>query len=469
MPAVAKKKESKTETKREIVYPEIEVKLLHGEKAITMETAKQLLGWISETDWAIASQKEAEVKGGANGEVYKFATSKNAPKFQLKDENGELVGCVSNDHNRPFDRTWAMSLAQDVLNKRYRLNGETMIFDEYGITKSGQHRLIAEIFACQIWEKNPKKFKLWAEMPTIESVVVVGIPADAETTMTLDNVKPRTIGDVVYTSDHFSGMGSIEREECARMVGVALDFLWKRLDLIPKSKEGLGGKRAYQTHSTSLDFLDRHKRIEACIKHLFTENAKPKRAISSLGLSPGMMSAVCYLMASSKTESGYHHMANPSEKKMDFSLMDRAQDFFVELVGTPEMKPVREKIGSLVSDPETLGGRSEEKLTIIEIAWQLYLKKKYATTADLKLEYSTNRNGIKQLVTPNSFGGIDLGWKPKEEQKRAEDEKVDDDEPKESEVSEIEAAKEEMSKVPGKKRGEKKKPEETPVQEPAAV
>jgi hypothetical protein len=109
-PTSAKPKgRKKAAVERPVKYPTrtAEVRLVETGNPIDATLAKELLGWEELDD--------------------------SADNYLLTDEDGKKIQCVNNAHNRPFNETWARTLAQDILNGHWRDNGEAIV-----IGKSGQ-------------------------------------------------------------------------------------------------------------------------------------------------------------------------------------------------------------------------------------------------------------------------------------------------------------------------------------------
>lgn len=403
---------------RPILYPEVTCQLCDssagGVGPITVALAKELLGWESEKEYKARMVKE---NPGLKEESVKYDEA-----FLLKDEEAQKVRCWHNTENRPFDDSWARSLAQDILRFHFAgpltlpgetVNGETITISRTGQVKSGQHRLIGLVLASQIWWKRRADYPQWEDFPVLETILITGISDDKKVAMTVDNVKPRSEADVFYTSGLFDKLLPGERKECSRMMQVAVDMLWDRT-----------ATKGYKTHSEVVNFVERHKRLIKLVKHLFDENSgKDGRKITNLKLSAGQCAALCYLMAASASDGdGYHRGVPPSEKLADFSRAEMANDFFVNLakIKTEIFKPIRDALGSIMDEDTGMGGTSAEKMAILSKAWATFVNGQGAvdciTTEDLALNYHTDEDGIKKLLDGSDFGGIDKGKYPKESQ-----------------------------------------------------
>ena len=58
--------------------------------------------------------------------------------------------------------------------------------------------------------------------PVLETIVITGISEDALVTMTVDNCKPRSATDVLYTSALFRNLPVAQRAEYSRMTAAAI-------------------------------------------------------------------------------------------------------------------------------------------------------------------------------------------------------------------------------------------------------
>lgn len=423
-------------TPRTIAHPEIDVKLFLAEEGnlITADYAKELLGWRVTTE---------------RGEA------------QFEDMAGDMIVCDHNLHNRPFDRKTALSYAQDQLNRHWAdsrntkpddtepmtLNGETIIIDRYGDVDSGQHRLIGLVFATQLWEglgALGKKQKahwrgLWPEAPSMEGIVVFGVSSNPRVKRTLDNVRPRDLGDVLYTSGIAVDKKPAERERLTRTLAYALRYLWYRV------WGNLDSFNPAHTHSQMLDLLERHGgdtgRLVQAVKHITDEDVMPKdregrpipnaRRKLSRYVPPGTASALLYLMGCSKSSSDdYRNADPPNDSVLNWDTWGRALEFWTELAKCTAQgfKEIRAAFNGLV-DPETGegGGTPAERQAILAKAWTCWVSndkilEKDVTLGDELYQIHKDAEGnvlSKHLVVHPPFGGID-GGEPEEREEPGE-------------------------------------------------
>lgn len=384
---------------REILYPKVIVEICCGDNALTAAKAKKLLGWETEQEYITRTGE----KTGYGKE------------FMFEDIEGNKVQCWNNSTNRPFNEPWCRQLCQDILNRNWEFNLETIVISKTGLVTSGQHRMIGVVFASQLWASDKQKhhwLEIWDKEPTIETLIAFGGSEEQKVLSTVDNVRPRSLSDVFYTSELFNTLKSTERNECSRMLDTAVDLLWKRVGAVGNS----GGFDKYQSHSASMLFVERHKKILDMVKHIFEENSQ--RALSVLKLSPGQCSAMAYLMGASSTDIDIYRNADPPcEEHITWDNWEKSQAFWVELAsGIREPgslpKEVADAFALLCVGEST--GTATEKISILCLAWEQYVQDQ-AVSGMLDLEYHDKEDGTRVLGKVYSAGGIDLGNAPPKE------------------------------------------------------
>lgn len=417
-------KQTETEAEREVRYPNVGDKLYLGETALTDEEAKRtLLNWETEKDY-IARQSARLDEEKRKGLDLRFDPDDVNYPPPFVDINGDRVRCWASCRNRPFKMSHALKLCQVILNRQWRFNGETVIVGRYGEVLSGQHRLIALVLACQKWAKDDEEGahwrKLWPSKPTIETLVVFGVPEDDETVGTLDNTMPRDENDVFYTSSYFRDLKPRERQECSRYQAKAVRFLWKRLGFADEKRNEY---QHYLTNMAAVNFVDRHKSLMKCVRHLFDVNKD--RGVSALHLSAGECTGALYLMATGGSTQTAYYLAKggPSEKALvwDDGLFAKGQQFFASLSKCGPEDPVRKALGDLLDADDPVGGRATEKMCVLAKAWARYaagepvflsadepLARRREVEAALKVQ-SAVVDGQRRLVEWPDFGGADLG------------------------------------------------------------
>lgn len=366
---------------REVIYEDIEVRVYRGETALNEQDAKNLLLWEEEREG---------VKFGAN--------------YLLTDNDGKKIRCYNNISNRPFYTQIARTWESEVLNKRWRLNGETMIIGKTGINISCQHRLIGFILACQEWRKNREKWAMWDEEPTMDCIVVFGVEETDDVINTVDTGKIRTLTDVIFRSELIRDYKEADRKTLANIISFAIKTVADRTGAWVNA---FGPKR---THSEMLNFLDRHsKLLEAC-KHIF-EELSPE---ATCFVTPGTAAGLLYLMGASTTDpAAYVLRDTPTESSLDMGNWEKACDFWVQVIHR-KFPALVARMGQFTQDSqadgetETSGGTRAELIAVIVKAWRQFIAGKKVTEDDLKLSYHVE-DGIKILTECPTVGGVDQG------------------------------------------------------------
>jgi hypothetical protein len=404
-PAPAKPKgRKKAAVERPVKYPTrtAEVRLVETGNPIDAALAKNLLGWEELDD--------------------------SADNYLLVDENGKKVQCVNNAHNRPFNETWARTLAQDILNGHWRDNGEAIVIGKSGQVLSAQHRLVGLVLADQLWRgKNAPHWKSKSSTPpVIESTLSLGVSEEPATIRTLDNVRPRTLSDVLYTEENvFGRLSAANRKEAIRNLDYAIRFLWNRTG---QGNPSYGSFTSYRTHSESLDFFHRHPHLAQIVEHITSINERPKAKdengkvvtgpapITQVAGSAGVAAGIEYLASCSASDedqvAAYHQAEPPAEKKgkkdlLDWSLLEKALAFFEEL---PHVEQVREVMIDLLPAMEgDLKVSQAVKAAVIVKAWEHYKDDRSFSAEDITPETVVDGFGNRILAESPTLGGIDDG------------------------------------------------------------
>lgn len=395
-PKTKKPKPSKAPAdNREVLHPALDVEICSGAAAIGEERAKQILGW--------------EVLPSRDGALF-------------TDVDGSWIRCTNNLQNRPFTESWARQLAQDMLNGNWAPdgpNGENIVIGRYGSVISGQHRLIGLVLANQIARKQELKYKrIWPAGVFIDSLVVFGVSESERNIRTIDNVKPRTLADVLMTGPYFGELKGSDRRAVCRMMDYAIRQLWGRT--------GVEDAHAvYRTHSESINFLARHDRLKRAVKHIFEEN---KEGAIAKYLSPGYASALLYLMGTSGSDgNAYRNLDVREESGLSFDFWDKAETFWTLLAGeSPEFKDLRyarrpqlgtakgeEYTGYCFAEGED-SGSVHERMGVLAKAWNVFVQGKKIQIDDRPLKYRMEYDDGDNLLSfflleyPD-VEGIDLG------------------------------------------------------------
>jgi hypothetical protein len=415
MPKPKNKPQETAPAQREVLFPEVVTFECWGAHPITVEHAKDILGWEEES------------------EGVKF---KN--KFTLLDRNKKKIRLTHNVTNRPLYMSNVESLVQEILNRRWKLNGEPIIRGRTGLVLNGQHCLVALILAEQDRTSEAEKY-LWEEKwdgpVTMEKLVVCGIEETDEVVNTMDTCKPRSLADVIYRSEYFGRMDSESRKTASKMTDNAIRLLWLRTGA---DKNAWAPKR---THSEALDFIRRHPKLLKAISFIMRENKpdKPSEATPVQGadgkktagtnkpkigqwVNPGFAAAMMYLMAhsdSSGDRNGKGQLIDyadaeggPNEKVLDSGRWTQAEDFWTKMAKQDRaFHEVRMALSGL-NDPHTgAKGPLHLHLAVLCLAWYHFKEGHKIKAEDLSLDHCFDEDpstGEKTFKRPPSVGGIDL-------------------------------------------------------------
>ena len=375
----AKAKSAKDQASgREVQHGKPTAKLCCGNDAITANQARDLLGWEVETE---------QVKFGNN--------------YFIKDSAGTKIRCYNNVTNRPIYSQVYLTLKQEHLRKRWRLNGEPIIVGCTGLILNGQHQLVSLILAAQEWKDHRDRWSDWPQEPTMEKVVIFGVPETDDVVNTMDTCKPRSLSDVLYRSQFFANTTAGDRRKLSRVCDYAIRLLWHRTGA---NTNAFAPRR---THAESLDFLTQHPKLLECVKHIHEEDDGPSRKITKY-ISPGYASGLLYLMGCNTTDPAQYIVADSTnEQNLDWAQWNGACDFWVMLAsGADELRPVRTALGKILDDG---GGSVAERCALIVKAWMLYATNKPVTDELITLTYHIDGDDVRTLAECPTVGGIDIG------------------------------------------------------------
>lgn len=363
--------------KKNVIYSVVEVRLHQSKEALSVDDAKQILGWETEPE-------------GEKWESWAF-----------RDLEGKKVRLLNNPTNRPFRMGLAKRYSSEILRGKWAMNGETVIVDRLGHVQSGQHRLAALVLAEQERKKNPEYWRTeysWRGPVKMETLVVYGISEKPEVVDTLDIGQKRSLGDVIFRNQDFGDLGERDQKKVSNMLAGATRLAWLRC----------GGLRVSDApaflHSEALDFVEDHEGLHQAVLFVFNEEGGAGvdgRKISSF-ISLGYASALAYLMAAAKTD---------PEGEVDMSLLDKAQEFwtlFASGAGLEKGNPIL-VLRNLLPKIDASGamGRDEVVSSVIK-AWNLWIDGKKATTKDVRVKKTKNEAGKMILGEEPRIGGLDI-------------------------------------------------------------
>ena len=378
MPAVKPKTTKPTQTE-ETIYPEVSVQICKGDSAITVQQAKDLLGW------------EEETQAIKFGEDYLFV-----------DENKRKIRCFNNTKNRPLNEEWCRTLAQDILNRKWKFNCETIIIGNRGQIISGQHRLIALVLANQLWLKSDNDHhwrQTWDVEPSFESLVAFGAEESEEFTQTIDNVRTRTLADTLYTSDLFKTWKPRDKKVVVRVADQSVRLAWDRT--------GMANSRYASriTNTEACEFLHRHLRLLDAVKHVYTEDIKGSiQKCLTLGNAAAMM----FLMAASEDDrEAYESNTPPDESTLELKRWDDAKRYWIGFSIGRAFEELKRML--LMTNDEGDRISIDERLALVTYSWEMFLTKKPFGMDALSSSMQYEGESVSRKLTEiPSLGGIDV-------------------------------------------------------------
>ena len=462
------------ENGRKIVYPEVSASV----ETLDADAWKEIFGWEAEKDFI---ERETQ---GMSPEVAKNAKVEFGDFYDFKDYYGEKIRLANNHQNRPMDETWIKELARQQLSGIWQLNGEAVVIGETGLLLSGQHRGLGYLTAWQMLnydgEDDQKKAdaaryqEQWPNGLTMTTVVTRGVKESSLVTRTLDNVKPRSLKDVLFAdTDLFKDFTKDQREEVCRIAEYGIRTVRDRTG---DDKDAFALGRAQGEH---LDFFTRHPRLGKAVKFVVAEMGKKDaegkkpnaKMMRDLSIGAGSAAGLMFLMGSGGSDwNRWSGADNPSDRFLTFDYTDaegnvvkdgmweKAREFWTKLMD-PKDKTfdlARKEIKGMDNPNTGQKGPVKAKLAVVVNAWNQWFDGGKMTPGNLAPEYKevqVGENLVQKLVIP-SCGGIDLGdakayfnaIEEKEEEERKAQEEAEggeggDDEVSPEEVAEVEAAK----------------------------
>lgn len=440
MPKVAKSEEVVYPNVRTVVYcDESRPKEATGVEynpPMDSELAKQLLGWT------------VEEEGVKFGDDYLF-----------KDHTGRKVRLTNNTHNREIDMQWVKELVQNHLRKQFAFNGESIIIGRNGSILSAQHRLVSLVLAEQQRDATADQGTwdhTWGKSPvTMETVAVFGIDESPETVRTIDNVKPKSLSDILYADPELFATNKTLTNADRSVLTKMLESAVKKVRY--RTHADKDAYRPRRTHAEEVTFLEIHKKIKDAVKHIWGENkaieekeeipttdkdgnpttktvVKRTIPLATLKINPGSAAGLLYLMAASgdttdgdKYRNLYHvGDADKAMRQVKFDRWDAACQFWSLIcdVATTPLPELRYAFAALNKASGEAGGSTAERESLIIKAWNAWIRDEELNSDNLRLEYTDeDKHGNKSLKNAPDLGGIDMGIPVKE----VKSEKVEDE------------------------------------------
>ena len=328
--------------KKEIVYPIPKAELYHGDSPLTIAAAKELIGWAEEPegeDWG-----EIYVK-----EIHKLL--------------GIKVRLINNTSNRILVTGALRKYLQDILQRCWRFNMDSIVIGKYGQIMSGQHRLLALILAEYTRLKDIEHWKkTQPDELTMECLIGFGVEETDDVFRTLNVGATATVADTLFRSQMMSSVTFVDRKGIAKIMERSVNVLWERL----------GYKRdqwaPVQTTSESYMFIEDHPSLLECAIHIHALSLGD--GFSSLKIPTGTATALMYLQSVGNSDAEAYHLARfkgkASEKLLNLDAHQSAADFWTGITaGTGEYANVQ---GAL-SNYQDAGCSTDVMVATVINAW----------------------------------------------------------------------------------------------------
>ncbi len=193
------------------------------------------------------------------------------------------------------------------------------------------------------------------------------------------------------------------------MLEQAIKCAWVRTGV---NKDGYA---PLQTNAEIVDWYERHPKLADCVTHIFESYSSGPGHASRMGAGPA--ATLMYLMGCSATDSKKvaKYREKPSDKALDWSLFDKAHDFWTELCRPddkiePGFAELRDYLNTLADPDNLLGGLYERKLAVTK-AWNLYRNGDPVSQDGFTLSVTTGTdahgNEVRELNEHPDLGGID--------------------------------------------------------------
>jgi hypothetical protein len=389
-----------------IVYDKLKVVLRDKDSKdgpVSAEEMKEILGW--------------EVEGDKD-----FGTD-----YKLRNLAGEKVRLNKCPTNRPFRLALAKRYMNEMIRKKWRVNGETIVVDRMDFVQSGQHRGVGLILAEESRQKNVEKFREhfgWRTAVNAEFLLVCGISEKAETVDTLDLGQKRSLGDVFYRRQEFEDVKDKDQKRLANILAGATRLAWLRAGGMTVSDA------KHFPHSEALDFRESHPRLLEAVQFVYTanggtgEDGNKIATFISLGFAAGLM----YLMGTAQTDALKWEESGRSEEKLNYKLWSKAEEFWQTLASGADLKdtdPILVATKMLAKMSARGADDRDEKCAIAINAWNLWVEgKKCKGAVELKPKKAKNDLGKMVIVEMPRIGGLDIDREPEEPEAPAEEAKT---------------------------------------------
>lgn len=377
---------------RDVVYPEVGSQVVR----LTPSMAKELLGYTEETETEKLKDDDVHCSIGKT-----------------------RIHCANvAKHQRVFYDF--KSIAGDILQGQFFLNGEVLSHGKHGWFINGKTRAMALILAQSMYDENPQRYPYWStlfakeevsdEQLFIDVILITGVEESQKVIQTIDTGRPRSFADSLFSSGVFAGEKippKLIMKYCKVLEG-AVRFVWMR-----------GGEYAYAmnpviSHSDASEFLERHPGLVSAVRSVLDENEpaedgeKPRLA-SVLGL--GQLAGLIYMMSIEADEpklEKYWTADWPAEKLVGLDRVETAEQFLTLLAGRDKLTvEIQKAIAEASTDTNA---NVAERTAIVINGFNAFVTNGKCTPAKVRADVEIDENGNRVVVNhPVIVGSIDKG------------------------------------------------------------
>lgn len=377
---------------------EIKVTVYQGDNELTVEKAKEIIGWQVAGDGQPADWdgKDATFRVKLPGD------KKTTPVklINSRDNRPIRMALVGRYKNKMLSGQWA---GLSNCKKYSTCNGESMGVDENNQATSMQHRLVAFILAEAARKHNPETH---GKKPlTMQAIVVEGI--DPQAADTVDLGQNRTTSDVLFRRHEFAGNYTDgEKKKLSNILAGAARLAWIR-----SSGRSVSSASKFE-HEDMLEFVEENPRLHDAVETVFGHDFAKR-------ITPAYAAGLLYLAGTST--SIVEHDGNEFQRVLDYENFDKAIEFWESFATGADLEK-DSPILALRNFLDTVDAGSAEDRDIIVIAatraFNLWLAGEKASTKDIRPKMKNVDTGqldekdkpikVRKLCDDERHGGIDL-------------------------------------------------------------
>jgi hypothetical protein len=380
----------------------LETKVYQGDGALTIQQAKELIGW-KVVGYAAKGNEKPE---------------QTLMKFHLKDIHGNKVYLEHNDTNRPLRPGIYNRYMSDILRGKWHLNADSnIVFDDEGKLVNGQHRLIGFILAEEKRRKDPLHYAKygWGGKDTksglrLECIVVRGVSSEQEVKDSFNQGQKQTGGDVIYQRDYFKEEVEAKRRKLSNVLAGATRLVWLRCT------DKTVSDAPHFPFSEMIGFIEDHPKLVEYTRLMLELDGKSKSgAITKGGTAGGGITlayatGLCYMMAISGTDP--EKWKEKGVEALNFKMESKAKKFWEKFASPTNMGETDPVYNLLQMLPTVVAGSAQgrdELVGMVIKAFNAFADGVEVKSKDLAVRrMKDKKTGEEMLAEDPRLGGIDV-------------------------------------------------------------